>query len=107
MIKAVFYRKNKSYIGFSIEGHAGYAKYGKDIICSAVSALAVSTINAIDTLTKDEIVVQALPDGVIKMRFVNPSSQEAQLLIKALRIGLFGIYEEYGNRYLQLYFKEV
>jgi hypothetical protein len=107
MIKAVFYHKNKSYIGFSIEGHAGYAHEGKDIICSAVSALATTTINSIDTLTRDEIIVQACDDGVIKMRFADQSSQEAQLLVRALRIGLLGIYEEYGNRYLQLYFKEV
>ncbi len=107
MIKAVFYRKDNSIIGFSVEGHSGYAKVGKDIICSAVSALAISTVNAISTLTNDEIIVQAMDDGVIKMRFVKPSGQEAQLLIQAFRIGLLGVYEEYGNKYLQIYFKEV
>lgn len=39
--------------GFDISGHAGLADSGYDIICSAVSALAINTVNSIENLTDD------------------------------------------------------
>ena len=47
MIRAVFYKKNNRFYGFELNGHANYADFGKDIVCSAVSAVAVGGINAI------------------------------------------------------------
>ena len=35
---------------YIVEGHAGYAEVGKDIICSAVTAVAYTGINALDEL---------------------------------------------------------
>jgi len=35
---------------YIVEGHAGYDEAGKDIICSAVSAVAYTGINALDEL---------------------------------------------------------
>jgi uncharacterized protein YsxB (DUF464 family) len=43
--------KNK----MNINGHAQYAEYGKDIVCSAVSILAATFINLYDvTVVEDE-----------------------------------------------------
>ncbi len=107
MIKVTFYKRDRSYIGFSVVGHAGYDKIGKDIICAAVSALTINTINSIDELTDDKYVVESKDSGALRMKFTGKSSKEGQLLIRALRVGLVKLYEEYGNEYLQLYFKEV
>ena len=38
---------------FLVTGHAGYAKYGKDIVCAAVSVLAQNTVNSIEHFTQD------------------------------------------------------
>ena len=35
---------------YIVEGHAGFAEEGKDIICSAVSTVAYTGINALDEL---------------------------------------------------------
>lgn len=35
---------------YIVEGHAGYAEAGRDIICSAVSAVAYTGINALEEL---------------------------------------------------------
>lgn len=35
---------------YIVEGHAGFDEYGKDIICSAVSAVAYTGINALEEL---------------------------------------------------------
>ena len=37
----------------SIQGHAGYAEHGKDIVCAAVSTLTQVFIDSVDKLTSD------------------------------------------------------
>ena len=44
--------------GLTVDGHAGYAKAGNDIICAAVSVLAQGLIHSLDALTEDEIIIQ-------------------------------------------------
>lgn len=39
----------------NILGHAGYADYGKDIVCASVSSIVVTTINAVLTFDKNYI----------------------------------------------------
>lgn len=34
-------------VGFELAGHSGYADFGKDIVCSAVSSAAYMTVNTI------------------------------------------------------------
>lgn len=41
----------------TLEGHANYDNYGKDIVCAAVSATYLCTVNAILSLNKDSIQV--------------------------------------------------
>ncbi len=43
MIKCV-YEKNKNGVCLTVNGHAGYAEHGQDIVCSAVSALVETLI---------------------------------------------------------------
>lgn len=43
MIRCV-YEKSKSGIRLTVNGHAGYAQHGEDIVCSAVSALTETLI---------------------------------------------------------------
>ena len=39
----------------TVDGHAGYAEPGKDIICSAVTILTFNLIKSIESLTGDKI----------------------------------------------------
>jgi uncharacterized protein YsxB (DUF464 family) len=52
MIKVVV--KNDS---ITISGHANYNDYGKDIVCAAVSATVITTVNGILSIDKDAIEV--------------------------------------------------
>ena len=106
MIKAVFYTRDERYIGFTVKGHAGFAAAGKDIVCSAVSALVLNTINSIDELTEDKYILDTC-EGVMKFRLIKPFSRESENFVKALRIGLCNIYAEYGDAYIKIFFKEV
>ena len=108
MIKAIFYRNSDNlYVGFQISGHAGYARRGKDIVCSAVSALAINTINSIDKLTDAKFETDIDESGTIKFKFKSQSDDKSQLLVSALSLGLTELYKEYDGKYLQVYFKEV
>ena len=48
MTTVVFYKSNGFYYGFEEQGHTGYAESGDDILCSALSAMTMLIINAIE-----------------------------------------------------------
>ena len=48
MTKITFFKKNGIYYGFQETGHTGYADEGADILCSALSAMTMLIINAIE-----------------------------------------------------------
>lgn len=47
MIKVNIIKEDDQINKITINGHAEYAKYGKDIVCAAVSSIVITTINAI------------------------------------------------------------
>ena len=59
MIKVL---KNKENI--SITGHAMYNDYGKDIVCSAVSSIVITTINGILAINDKAITYQNTKEGL-------------------------------------------
>ena len=61
MINVIVYKDVKGLIeGFSLKGHAGYAEYGSDIVCSAVSMLTINTLNSFLRTT-----VAVVTEGVV------------------------------------------
>ena len=94
--------------GFSSKGHAGFAEEGEDIVCAGISALVITTVNSIASLTN--AVVHTKSDeftGSIECMVDNYESSDVQLLMNSLRLGLTGIQSNYGNRYVQIVFEEV
>lgn len=82
--------------GISVTGHAGYAEYGKDIVCAAVSVLAQTLISSIEELTADAI-DYSIADGKINI-FYKGLTDEAQLLVDSFFVGVRGVetaYPEY------------
>ena len=86
-----------------MEGHAGYAEYGQDIVCAATSALFINTVNAIETFTDDGFTVDqdTKTDRVI-LQMTSSISGEAKLLIDSLLLGLQGIESEYGTEFIRV-----
>lgn len=97
----------KQYFGFSVSGHAGYKKKGEDIICASVSALVINTVNAIESLTENQGICEQEDSGIIRFKFSSKSDEKGQLFIQALDMGLCNISKEYGEKYLQVHYKEV
>ena len=48
----------------SVSGHALYADYGKDIVCSAVSSIIITTINGIIAINDKAIKYNLQKDGL-------------------------------------------
>jgi len=53
MIKVKINRDNDKIVSVYITGHSNYDEYGKDIVCSAVSSIAITTVNAIIKIDKE------------------------------------------------------
>jgi uncharacterized protein YsxB (DUF464 family) len=103
MIRTVLYRKNGQSSGFSSSGHAGAGEYGYDIVCSAVSALTVNTANAVEALTGAKFSEQLDEEGgFLEFHLMDLDNHDAQLLLKALELGLRQISESYPENLMIL-----
>ena len=100
--------KDKQIRAFQVAGHAGYAESGQDIVCSAVSALTITTINSLDAFTNQTFEIdQDEEDGVITVNFLEDLNHDAELLMNSLILGLKSIENEYNNEYIHVDFREV
>lgn len=55
MIKVRISKKNNIIDKIECIGHAGYADYGKDIVCASFSTMIITTINSIINIDEDAI----------------------------------------------------
>ena len=95
-----------SYKSIECSGHAGFAQYGEDIVCAAISVLTINTINSVEKFTDDEIVVDQNEDkGILKLEFEGVPSEEADLLLQSFELGVTSIYEQYGKKFLNIKFR--
>jgi len=97
----MFKSSNDELYSFKITGHAESGPYGHDLVCSAVSALSISTVNSLETLANVTPVVQANNDegGYLSVLIDKDLGGEqhlvAQTLMQHLYLSLKGIQEEY------------
>ncbi len=64
MIKVKTTKKDNLYNKISLSGHALYDDYGKDIVCSAVSSIVITTINGLLALDKTSLSYKINKDKV-------------------------------------------
>ena len=94
----MIYQSNKGeYQRLTCKGHAGYADYGKDIVCASISCLVINTINSLDELVHEKMEITT----------EESLSDQGKLLMDSLILGLQNIVSDYGKKYLELKFKEV
>ena len=79
--------------GITIEGHAGYAELGKDIVCAGVTALAENLIGSIENLTEDKIQYEISP-GRVDIYFKN-LSEAGKLLVDSFFLGICSIEQDF------------
>ncbi|MFD1393624.1 ribosomal-processing cysteine protease Prp [Lacticaseibacillus jixianensis] len=104
MIKARFQRDEHGDIShFNLSGHADSGEYGHDIVCAAVSAVAIGAVNGIEALAGFEPSVKAdeVNGGHLELTLDQPVDAEqahiAQILLENLLLSLQSIEESYGD----------
>lgn len=102
MIKANFKRDSEGYIiSYEIIGHAGSGKHGFDIVCAAVSTLAITTENGISQLVGFTPIseVDYENGGYLYVEILDNINQEqmnlTQLLLENLLLGYQTIAKQY------------
>ena len=104
MINVSIYKDAENFItGVKMSGHARFAKHGKDIVCAATSALVMNTINSIENFTSDRFTLDHdEKKGFIEFHVISPLSNNSNLLLSSLVLGLQGIVEEYTEKYITI-----
>ncbi len=90
-------------------GHAEYARKNQpDILCAAISALVIGTINSLEELAGEKLVVaQEESSGFIKCDFQGVLQEKSVFLLDSMVFSLENLSREYGKKYLQVKFEEV
>ncbi|HZJ98614.1 MAG TPA: ribosomal-processing cysteine protease Prp [Tissierellaceae bacterium] len=90
MIYVKLYKNNKGYFHkYTIEGHANYAEYGKDVVCAGVSALGQSVLLTLESLSKT--MEYEIYNGWLSVSVTDVEEKETQTLFKLLEIGVKAI----------------
>lgn len=76
-------------VGFSVDSH------GDKIVCAAVSALTINTINSIEWLAHTDFSCECENERFIDFYLTDEADANARLLLESLRLGLRAIADEY------------
>ncbi len=95
------YNEANELCGFRSEGHAGFDKKGKDIVCAGVSALTANLVNSVEEFTNDRFSCKE-EDGFLEFIIVSDVSKESSLLLDSMFLGLKAIKQEYGEKFINL-----
>ena len=108
MIKAVFYKADEEFKGFSLTGHAMFELDGPDVVCAAVSGMTNLVLNTLTEVFKcdlatvvdgDEAKIEATVENVI------PGTENSvNGVIKGFMLQLQDLEEQYPKN-LRVTFK--
>lgn len=74
-------------VGFEIKGHTNFANFGEDIVCAAVSSVALMTCNTITDIFKAKAkIIQ--DDGFLKLEIDDENLEDLQKLLLGLKLHL-------------------
>lgn len=91
MIKISIKRNNNYIEEVSIKGHAMYDDFGKDIVCSSVSSIVITTVNAIERINGNTISYIEEPFSL--------QVQENNNITNILLENMVSLLEELGSQY--------
>ncbi len=109
MIQVVMWHKKGQFSGMHVTGHALYAVKGQDIVCSAVSTLAYTSLNALAVVAQipEEDIQYSISEETGEMKvLLLKSNEQAQTILETFKTGIKLLLEDY-SQYISLDCKEV
>lgn len=79
----------------TIKGHSGYSEEGSDIVCSAVSSIAITTVNAILAID-DKAISFKEDDGYLEINILKHTD-----VIDKLIYNMVDLLEDLENQYTE------
>ena len=105
MIKAsFFYSKGGFCVGFEVSGHSGFAEFGFDIVCAAVSCAVQMCCNGITEIVKADARVFVDSDEISLK--VESFDEKVQVLLESLKMQIGLLEKDYGEN-ISLFLLEV
>jgi uncharacterized protein YsxB (DUF464 family) len=82
--------------GFTVEGHAGFAKHGKDIVCAGVSAIAQAALFGLKDILGDAVKSEISPGYLqVSVDERHASEEGPKAIFRTLELGLKAIEHSY------------
>lgn len=109
MINIKIFKQGHLFVGFECKGHAHYAESGKDIVCSAVTSIAVGGLNAIANAYENDLEAFSyqMEEGLIALRIQRDvSNLKLQAILETLAIQ-FETVANAQNKYVKIIKQEV
>jgi len=101
MLKAKLLRKRDPagealLCGFTVEGHAGFADYGQDIVCAGVSAIAQAALFGLQDLLGDAVRSE-MREGYLRVVVAESRAREEgpRAVFRTLELGLAAVHRSY------------
>ena len=89
-------KKKDGHINYiKIDGHAGYAEEGFDIVCASVSAIAITTVNAMIQLDETAIIYTE-KEGLLEIGIIK-FSDTFDILVSNMLSMLKDLEKQYGE----------
>ena len=95
MVRVCVVSKNKAIKKITVNGHAGSARKGEDLVCAGVSSIVFGTLNALDKLASKSVDLQVSQQIVIEV--LNLLDEKCQLILQTMLIQLATIEEQYSS----------
>ena len=73
---SVTFTESENKLSLRLEGHAGYAEHGQDIVCASASILAYTLASIVESLDEDATISLESGDSMIECEN-NPSTRNA------------------------------
>ncbi|MFD1362929.1 ribosomal-processing cysteine protease Prp [Lentibacillus salinarum] len=102
MINVIVKRHNSQIKQFELSGHAASGPYGYDLVCAGVSAVSFGSVNAVMTLSGEDLEIDQGDEGGF-LRVTVPAGipvetmKNIQLLLEGMLVSLKTIEQEYNE----------
>ena len=94
MIKVLIKEQDNHFKSLVIKGHANSAPHGKDLVCAAVTAVAIGGLNNLKNVKNFKIEIK---EGLISVEAIEEIIEHDEIVMETLICGLKTIEEENGD----------